>query len=263
MRPFRPVLGFVLSFVILLAPTFAQQTTTAVQPGVLLQSLSALAPSGIPTDITLTGTARRIGGADDESGTAILKTVSNGSARIDFSFPSGQLSEISDLSGDPKGIWTRADGISHAIAAHNLLGEPAWFFPTFAIARRLSNANYVASDVGRENHSGQTVEHIVISQISSLQSPPGIATLSHLTQVDFFLDSGTLLPQAITFNVHPDNDAGTDIPIEIRFSDYRSLNGVQVPYHVQKYLNNGLVLDFQAQTVAFNSGLAPSTFAVQ
>jgi len=227
------------------------------------RSLTALTAVANLTDVTEIGTARRIAGSDDDNGPATLKTVSNGSARADFSFSSGQFSEISDLSGDPKGVWVGADGISHAIAPHNLLAEPAWFFPTFAITRRLSNASYVATDVGRESHNGQAVEHIVISQTSSLQSLSGIAPLSHLTQVDFFLDSTSLLPLAIAFNTHPDNDAGTDIPIEIRFSDYRALNGAQVPYHVQKYLNNGLVLDFQAQTVAVNSGLSPNSFVVQ
>ncbi len=76
---------------------------------------------------------------------------------------------------------------------------------------------------------------------------PGAPTFAHLTQVDFFLDSTTLLPAAITFNIHPDNNALLDLPVEIRFSDYRvvSPSGVvaglqtgavsspQIPFHIQ------------------------------
>jgi len=80
--------------------------------------------------------------------------------------------------------------------------------------------------------------------------------------MDIFFDATTLLPAALTLNTHPDNDAGLDIRIEIRFSDYRVVNGVQTPFHVQKYLNNGLVLDLQISTVSLNTGLSAAAFSV-
>jgi hypothetical protein len=86
--------------------------------------------------------------------------------------------------------------------------------------------------------------------------------MAHLSKMDFFLDPTTFLPAAVTFNIHPDNDAGLDIPIEVRFSDYRAVNGVQVPFHVQKFLNNSLVLDLQFATAVLNTGLAASQFQV-
>ena len=74
---------------------------------------------------------------------------------------------------------------------------------------------------------------------------------------DVFLDGNTLLPVALSFNEHPDNNAEADIPTRVEFSDYRSAdNGATVPYHVQKYVNNNLVLDLQLDTVKFNTGVA-------
>ncbi len=58
--------------------------------------------------------------------------------------------------------------------------------------------------------------------------------LQHLSQVEIYLDSGTLLPVALAFNIHPDNDAGLDIPLEMRFSDYRYVSGAQVAFHIQR-----------------------------
>ena len=77
------------------------------------------------------------------------------------------------------------------------------------------------------------------------------------------LDSTTFLPDAITFNIHPDNNALLDIPVEIDFSDYRPVSGTQVPFRIQKFLNNSLFLDFQVQNAAINSGLSASAFAIQ
>lgn len=81
--------------------------------------------------------------------------------------------------------------------------------------------------------------------------------------MDFFLDPATLLPLAISFNTHPDDNALRDIPVEIRFSDYRLVNGVQVPFHIQKFLNGSLSLDVQVQNVVINSGLSANEFTTQ
>jgi hypothetical protein len=248
----------------------AQQSPGATQASdpsanvLLSKSLAALTGSGPLTDVTLTGTARRVAGSDDESGTGVLKGLASGAGRIDLSLSSGQRGEVQNLSAStPEGSWSGPDGVSHAMAFHNLFTEPAWFFPAFAIARRLSNSAFVATYIGHETRDGQAVEHISVSQTAPSQGPPGAPTFPHLTQVDFFLDATTLLPVAIAFNVHPDNNAGLDLPVEIRFSDYRAVNGAQVPYHVQKYLKNSLLLDFQATNVTLNSGLSATNFTVE
>jgi hypothetical protein len=262
----RLVLSLSIAFFLSLSLT-AQQTapTSPAQALLFLQrSLSALASGHTLTDVTLTGTARRIAGSDDDTGTAVFKALASGAGRTDLSLSSGQRSEVHDLSGaEPAGAWSGPDRIPHRIAFHNLLTDPAWFFPAFAIGRRLSVTGYVAAYVGHEAHNGEAVEHVSVYQSALLPNPPGGATFEHLTKVDFFLDSTTLLPAAIDFNIHPDNDALLDIPIEIQFSDYRVVNGAQVPYHVQKLLNNSLILDFQAQSVTFNTGLSASTFSAQ
>ena len=242
----------------------AQQTATSGPQALQLlqQSLSALAGGKAISDVTLSGTARRIVGSDDESGTGVLKAIA-GAGRTDLTLSSGQRSEVQNLTAaTPAGSWSAADGVSHAMAFHNLLTEPAWFFPTFAISRRLSTTGYVAIYVGRETLNGQAVEHVSVYQTPPFPDPPGVS-FEHLSQVDFYLDSSTFLPAAVTFNIHPDNNALLNLPTEIRFSDYRATGGSQVPYHVQKFLNNSLILDFQADSVTRNSGLSASAFQVQ
>jgi len=51
-----------------------------------------------------------------------------------------------------------------------------------------------------------------------------------------------------------------DIPVEIRFSDYRPVSGAQIPFHVEKFLNNTLLLDLQFTNAQLNSGLSASLF---
>src|SRR5205807_816317 len=103
------------------------------------------------------------------------------------------------------------------------------------------------------------------------------ALLQRLSQFDIFLDSATFLPVAVAFNIHPDNNALLDIPVEIRYSDYRSVgSGVgpnvgpgfslasspQAPFHIEKFLNGSLSLDLQFSTVTLNSGLTAADFSL-
>ncbi len=269
--------AFLFILVLFAQFTFAQQTTTSSPQAVsiLQNSLAALTGGQSVTDVTLTGTARRIAGSDDESGSATLKALASGAARADLSLSSGSRSEIENLnvvaglqtgavsSPAPAGSWSGPDGVSHAVAFHNLLNERSWFFPAFAIGRRLANSNYVATYIGHETRNGQPVEHVSVSQTAPFADASGATLVAHLSQVDFFLDSTTFLPAAIAFNIHPDNNALLDIPVEVDFSGYQAVSGRQIPFHIQKFLNNSLLLDLQIQNATLNSGLSATLFNVQ
>jgi hypothetical protein len=240
----------------------AQQVITAVPQGTALlqQSMAALSGGHLLADVTLSGTAQRIAGSDDESGTAVLKALATGSSRVDLSLPGGNRSEVLSSSPETVGVWSGPDGVSHAIANHNLLTAPAWFFPAFPIASGLSGG-YVANYIGHETRNGRAVEHLTVFRVSTIVVPPGTPSLPHLSQVDFFLDSTTFLPTVITFNIHPDENVLIDIPIEINFSEYTTVNGAQVPFRIQKFINNSLALDLKVQNVIFNSGLTASSLS--
>ena len=256
MRPLRPVCAVILSFVVTLSPVIAQQSTTAVQPSTLLQqSLTAQVGNTSISDVTLTGTARRIAGSDDESGTVALKALSGGTNRIDLSLSSGPRSEIRSIStSGPSGSWSGPDGVAHAMAYHNVVTDNG-LLPLFTISSILSNANSVLTLIGPETRNGQSVIHFTAVQQFPSLTGDGAALLQHLSKMDIYLDATTNLPASIIYNIHPDNNALLDIPVELHFSDYRAVNGVQVPFHIQKFLNNSLLLDLQFQTAALNTGL--------
>jgi hypothetical protein len=263
-------------------PAAASPTTSDPQAVALVQhSLSALAGAATLSDVTLTGTARRIAGSDDETGTATLTALAAGGSKLSLSFPSGNRSETrnpaatpladslpsgiaasANLGTQPAGAWSGPDGVLHGIARHNLMTDDAWFLPAVTVGR-LSASNYTLSYVGPETRNGQSVAHLSAVRPSS-DDRPGIAALEqHLSQMELYLDPATSLPVALTFNTHPDNNALLDIPVEIAFSDYRAVNGVRIPFHVQKYLNGGLVLDIQFSNATLNSGLTAASFQLQ
>jgi hypothetical protein len=249
-----------------LASSFAQQTPSASSAQavkLLQQALAALNPGAPTTDVTLSGTVKYIAGSDDESGTFTVEGAANGSARLSFLLPSGADTEVFNFANTPAGTWSGPDGVLHPIAFDNLLAEQVWFCPNLVISRRLSSAAYMASYIGHETLEGQAVEHVSVSEIAPVPNPPEGVTFEHLTQIDFYLDSTTLLPAAITYNIHPDNNALLDVPVESRFSDYRSVSGAKIPFHIQRFLNNTLTKDLEVLNVTINSGIPSTVFSVR
>jgi len=256
MSGFRPVLVVCWINLILLSVTAQQVSPPATSAAALLQQSLVVQIGNIQiSDVILIGTARRIAGSDDESGTVTLKVLSSTAARLDFNFPSGPRSEFRlPRQDNPTGGWSGPDGIVHLIANHNLISDWAWF-PVFTLAASSRDSNYAVTIIGSETRNGQSVIHLSVSQqFPSLSSDTAIL-MSHLSQTDIFLDATTRLPRSILYNTHPDNNDLLDIPVELQFSDYRAVNGAQIPFHIQKFFNNSLAFDLQFQNAALNTGL--------
>jgi hypothetical protein len=261
MRVRTGVLSLFLAAPLVLFATNPQSPGNLVLPSQILQrALVALVGNQQLTDITLNGTARQVAGGNEESGPASLKATLVGS-RIDLNLPSGTLTEIRNASGtQPVGVWSKGDATTHALAGHNLFTEPSWFSPQLFISRRL-NFSYQITIVGAETRDAKSVEHLsIIRPISDTSDSARL--IERLSQHELYLDSSTFMPLAVTFNEHPDDNANLDIAIEIAFADYRKVSGVQLPFHIQRFRNRVLDLDFQVDSASINSGLPATTFAV-
>jgi hypothetical protein len=146
---------------------------------------------------------------------------------------------------------------------HNCWINASWFYPALSYLNATSDPTLIFSFVGQESRGGATVQHLRIYRYLAAQRPAFVALTRRVSAADFYLDSASLLPVALVFNTHPAEDAGTDISIEIDYSNYQAINGVQIPLHVQKLVSGGLALDIVATNATVNSGLSDSLFAIQ
>jgi hypothetical protein len=238
------------------------RTSSPQAATILAQSAKVLTGSGAVSDATLTGPVEWTAGSDNEAGTAVYKAVS-GTHRMDLSFRNGTRSEIvSTVNGGASGNWVGLDGISHAMANHNLMSDAGWF-PAFTLGNLISSSNTVLTYVGQEARDGASVIHISAYQVFPNLSSRTSGLAQHLTQVEIYLDTTTSLPVSYVFNSHPDDNALLDIPTEIRYSNYQNVGGAQVPLHVQRYLNNTLTTDLQFQNASLNAGLTVAQITAQ
>ena len=229
------------------AVALAAQTVTALTNGISVN------------DVTLTGTATWTLGSDSESGAVIFLASGTGESRMDLMLSGGSRTEIRDAStGTRLGKWIAQSGASGRFAFHNCQTDAVWFFPV--LGSLATGPNVVLLYVGQESRRGRSVQHIQSYVYSSAQ--PGGAALQRLSAMDFYLDATTSLPMAVTFNRHPDDDAGSNIPVEVAFSNYETVSGVTVPMRVQEYVQGTAVLDVTIASAAFNTGISVSNFTV-
>ena len=245
------------------AQTVAPSQTAASDPqaaAIAQQAMLVLTGGTGIADVTLIGTAQWTAGSLNTSGPITLKARGAGQSRVDLSLNGGSRREIRDASaGRPVCSWVDASGASHTSALHNCMTDAAWFFP--ALTSLSGGPNVVLSYVGQESRGGVSVHHLRSYVSHDSQDPVLWATIQELSSMDFYLDSSSLLPVALAFNLHPDTDSNTRLPVEIHFSNYQRINGINVPLHIQKYWNGGLTLDISISSVAVNTGLTASAFA--
>jgi hypothetical protein len=242
------------------APTAVTQNPTAVT--LAARSVAVLSGGVQISDITLTGTATRVAGSDSGSGTVTLKALGTSSSRMDLSLSNGTFSEIrTSPNGGPQGQWLAPNGAYNNMAMHNCFTDSAWFFPGLTVLSQTSNPYLSITYVGQETKNDVSVQHIHFASNSAAQAASVADPLPTLSSTDVYLDSSSLLPVAFVFYTHPDNNSVVNIPVEVDFSNYQTVNGIQVPYHIQKFLNGSLYLDMTIQSAALNSGLTVSVFS--
>lgn len=93
-----------------------------------------------------------------------------------------------------------------------------------------------------ETASGVPVIHSAPTVPSNMPSDFA-ALLAHAGSYGLELDGSTFLPATLSYATHPDDNAAFDIPVKVTYSDYRTVDGTAIPFHIQRYLNGVLSLD--------------------
>lgn len=224
------------------------------------QSVTTLTGSTAITDVTLNANVISVMGSDYETGTGIFRAKPNGESRIDLTLSGGTRTDVrSVLTGTPIGAWRQNGGKPVPYAQHNCWTDAAWFSPPFSSLAQFSNLNFVFKYIGPEQHNGVAVQHIQVFQIGLNDG----GLVQRLSTLDFYLSSNSNLPLAIAFNAHDDSNMNVNVPTELDFANYQSVNGIQVPFHFQQIVNGTVVLDVRITGAVFNVGLSDSLFSLQ
>jgi hypothetical protein len=231
------------------SPSSPPQSTTIVAQE------TAVLCAGVPiADALLTGTATWTMGSDNQTGQVTLKARAIGQSRVDLAIGNGVRSEI--RINDPLNpqYTTLAGGQWSTRAIHNSWVDANWFFPALSALTVGPQNGFVLNSISDSSH--------LFAQLQlSNQTSRIIGELQTLSVVLYDIDPSTKLPTGLHFYTHPDDNMLANIPVDLLFSDYRNVSGVEVPFRIQRYLNGTLQLDITISSVTINPGLTDADFA--
>jgi hypothetical protein len=220
----------------------AAATTQPAIPSVTFSSV------GLVSSVQMTGTANWIFGSDQQSGTVTFQSNANGQGTMTLQLTAGSRIETQNAFSDSERqcTWSAVDAVAHVNAMHQCWLDAIWFLPQITMQIGAGAVDDVATVA--QSPSVNTIRIHHERHIGGVRSVQTSQLISHLSVVDLDIDSSTGLPVQLSFAMHPDADAGLDIPVEIHYSAYSNFSGVTIPTHIQKFINHALVLDLQIST---------------
>lgn len=178
-------------------------------------------------------------------------------------YSDGQLrSEWRNDGPGAAGQRTDALGVTHTTPFHNLQAPAGVLSPISVLYAFLQDIAFVKY-VSAETLDGNPVVHLRYSRTPTAASAHVITLIQRLSRIDLYLNANTGTVAVIAFTLHPDNNSKLDLPAEVRFSNYQPVSGVLVPFHIQRIIQGAVNMDFTATSVAINSGISDSEFALQ
>lgn len=246
----RVVLSMVMLCVQPSVLVYAQSNT------ILKQVANAFAGSQTVQQVQISGSATWHAGSLEDSGTATLLVSPDGSSQVQLVLSSsGTRTESQTGAGESaQCLWSGADGVAHQADTKNCWKPLLWFLPTLSLQAQPLPSYLVMVDGGPGTvGTGTAVYRHLQSHLVFADFPGKTAVdIAKQSLTDLGLDPATLLPAVLSYAVHPDNGNSASVNIEIRYSDYRQVSGVQIPFRIQRYLNGSLQLDIQASSVQIN-----------
>lgn len=131
--------------------------------------------------------------------------------------------------------------------------------PLLSILSDLSEATVKVEYLGLKKSGDGNFHHVRIQ--GALRPEDGLGEFD--APVEVFIDPTTHLPAKIFYSLRAQDDLRVTIPVELRFSDYRSLNRLLVPFRVSYLIGKKLLAEYSFLSFAVNQGGQPSDFEVR
>jgi hypothetical protein len=203
----------------------------------------------------MTGTAHWTAGSTKDSGPAKLTAKITGENVAEFDLSNGtRIEKQSALTEDRTCTWSGKDGVVHNAASSNCWTATVWFLPHVALqSTGLPSALSAQSpgiDAGKTSNSAQLRHQLTIAPGAT--KPEVTALIRSWSTTNLTLDPATYLPSILKYNIHPDNNSSVDLQVEVRYSNYKSVSGVQLPMHIERHINGSLQVSIDITSAVVN-----------
>jgi hypothetical protein len=242
------------------SPTSTTQAQVDPQAVTILNQVMAAAGGSVIVstvqDVTASGTITFSWAGQDVSGNATLKGRGTGQFRLDASLPDGSRT------------WTTSNGREFKKDANGTVTQsryhiPANFtnltFPLAELAVALQDPSISLIYVALETKNSVQVHHIRLTKTAFPNSDAMGLTRKAATK-DFLVDAATFQIRSVVSVAFQKDNPGLTCPREIEYSDYRTINGIQVPFSITELIDGQNTFTIQLNQLSFNNSLSDSDF---
>ncbi len=254
-------LPFVFASILLVRylPLSAQQTPSATKDPQAVSILTqALAVAGGVTaitaisDYTAAGNATYYTGVNQSINAGVtVRGKGLGQFRIDSNLPLGTRSESTD------GLTTikYEDGFVKQLHAQAPLNPARLLLPFLQLSPALTSPGFSLSYQGTVDVDGNPAYDIQVQRVLPGGGDPN-SPLSRYLTVDYFIDPSTfqivMMQDLVPYFA----------PRQMRYSDFRLVSGVLVPFSISETVQGQKFRLIQLDQISFNSGLQDSDFSL-
>jgi hypothetical protein len=191
-------------------------------------------------------------------GSVTIQTLGGNHFRMEADLPEGMRTWVVN---DGNGTKREADQKALPLSSENAVNLGNLTFPIAQIAAVLGDAKADVSLVGVETRDGRSIYRLRVKGQLGLSSEP-IPVLPVVK--DLLVDAlnfSILSVEDRPFQTYEPGGKPSDKPSrEIEFGDFRTVNGVLVPFSISTKLMGQRTLSIQLTSVAFNGNLTPDNF---
>lgn len=238
-------------------PTAASTGSAGASATSLLTQISnAFSGGNVVHQVQLTGSATWHAGSLNDSGSATLSAANTGTSQLQLVLSSsGTRTEAASGQGTNLACtWSGEDAVAHNIDPGNCWRPVLWFLPPLSLQPSLLPTYLGAVDMGSGpvGFGTETYRHLQ----SQLVFPDLTGTLTsdimQRSTADLGLDPSSFLPAVLSYSIRPDNGAPIPIAVEIHYSNYQTINGVKIPFTIERYINGTLQLEIAVTSAQVN-----------
>lgn len=188
-----------------------------------------------------------------------IKTKGSDRVRVELLKSDG--TNVRVLNSGTAVLW-QSNGKRRDLIANNTIAERVTHIPAVSLLTEHSNSN-VAVALEKKTDGTSPTDSAVALRLHS-DDPTQEAVFAKFSKVTFHIDSSTGLVSRLEYTNYAENgDDETTSQVEIVYSDYRSVNGVAVPFRQLTYIDGQLAQELTLDSVRFNVGISESEFSLE
>jgi hypothetical protein len=243
------VIGISLSVVLCSQAPAQTDVASQTDATTLLQQTAASFSRGTPIhQIQLTGSADWHAGGLEDSGSATLTASAVGNAQVQLNLgTSGPRTESQSGTGSSQACnWAARDAVAHAVDQMSCWKPLIWFLPSISMQPSLLPAAARFTDDGSTaiGLGDETVYRHLQASLTLSDIPSAVANdTAQQSNTDIGIDPKTFLPAVLAYTLPASNSTDRPIAVEVHFSNYKTVQGVQIPFTIQRYINGSLQLE--------------------